>query len=249
MEGYYLEILLFFVATFSYILGQLAGGGAALIYTPLLIFLGIDPRIAIASSKAASFGGISGVWRYIKSGKIVWRHVPAYIIISVCASILGSRILISLDAGVAQTVFGILVLFVLPFIFFKSSWGLENLTHKISQTHESFGFLLYTLISIVQAGFGGVGLLVTYVLVTFFGYTIIEANATRRVPLIILNATAFLSFLLSGFIDYSLAITFLLASLTGNYLGAHLAIKKGNKVVKTFFMAFVLISAIKLLFF
>lgn len=243
-----IELLVFLIALLGYTLGQLAGGGAALLYTPVLILLGVDPRIAIASSKMAAFGGITGLYKFFKEKQIVWQYVPLFILLSIIASLLGPRLLISIDGVLAGRIFGGLVLLVLPFIFLKPSWGLLHESHAKHPVLKWAGFLLYFLIGIVQAAFGGVGLLVSFTLVSFFGYTIIQSNATRRVPLLLLNASAFVSFAFAGLVDYSIGAAFLLANLIGSYLGAHIAIKKGNKIVRVLFVCIVLLSGIKIIF-
>ncbi|MCB9798316.1 sulfite exporter TauE/SafE family protein [Candidatus Nomurabacteria bacterium] len=244
-----IEVVVFFVSLCAFIIGQISGGGAALIYTPVVIFLGIDPRIAIASGKMASFGGISGVYKFHKEKRIVWKHIPTFVILSLVAAFLGSRLLIHVDSDLASKIFGVLILLLLPLVLVRPKWGLEHIPHLKSRSTNNLGFVAYFIIAVVQAGFGGVGLLVSYTLVSFFGYTLIQANATRRFPLLFLNISAFFSYALSGLVDYSIGIAFFLASIVGSYVGAHIAVKKGNAVVKVFFLVLILISAAKLFFF
>ena len=82
-----------------------------------------------------------------------------------------------------------------------------------------------------------------------FGYTIIEANATNNIPWILLAISSFIIFAINGIVDYKIGTILLLGMITGGYIGAHVAIKKGDKWVKTLFAVLVIISGIKLLFF
>jgi uncharacterized membrane protein YfcA len=56
-------------------------------------------------------------------------------------------------------------------------------------------------------------------------------------------------FAFSGLIAYGAGIALLLGMVIGGYLGAHIAIKKGDLFVKLAFSVIVAISGLKLLFF
>jgi len=56
-------------------------------------------------------------------------------------------------------------------------------------------------------------------------------------------------FILAGIINYLFAITLMISSGVGSYLGATYAIKKGEKWVRNLFIIIIAIMAIKLLFF
>ena len=83
----------------------------------------------------------------------------------------------------------------------------------------------------------------------FFGVTIIESNATHRIPWLIGTIIALSVFMYNGIVNYSSGIALCLGMAIGGYLGAHTAVKKGNQWVKAFFTVIVIISAIKILFF
>ena len=105
--------------------------------------------------------------------------------------------------------------------------------------------------SMIFGGFfgGGAGTLVLYTLMIFFGFTIIEANATDIIPWFLLSLSGFIIFAINGIVDYGLGIALFLGMLAGGNLGAHTAIKQGNQWVKVIFTIVVIISGIKLLFF
>jgi uncharacterized membrane protein YfcA len=77
----------------------------------------------------------------------------------------------------------------------------------------------------------------------------IEVLATTVIPWLILSLSSLIIFINSGVIDYRAGIILIVGMAIGGYLGAHFAIKKGNVWVKRIFAVFVLVSAIKLLFF
>lgn len=247
MEPILFYIAIVLISLSANTLSQIAGGGTALINIPLLILLGIDPRIAIASTNMSSFGGITALPTYIKNNKVVWKIIPFLFIASIIAAIGGSTLLISLSSAQVEKIFGGIILFLIPLIFLKKKWGVTHDTIK-PRWLQLIGIILYIIVAIGQAGLGaGLGLVATYILVTFFGYSIIHANATRRIVLIVQNGLTFFILWYNDLVDLKIGLALLIGSIIGSYLGARLVIYKGNTFVKIFFISLVTISGIKLL--
>lgn len=62
-----------------------------------------------------------------------------------------------------------------------------------------------------------------------------------------LSISATIIFMFNGLVDYQLGVTLFLGMLLGGYVGAHMAIKKGNKFIKMILAIVVLVSAAKIL--
>jgi uncharacterized membrane protein YfcA len=235
------------ISMFSGLLGQLAGGGGGLITIPFLIFFGVPPHVAIGSNKVAAFGNIGALHTYIKNKQLQWNWIPILTTIGLVAGWFGATLTLNTDPELIEKIIAILIFALLPFILFKKSWGTTK--KEISKTHKGFGLFFYSIAAVVQAAYSaGLGIINTYILVTFFGWTLIEANATRRIPLIIMNILVFGIFLKAGAVNISLALGIFIGQLVGGYIGSHIVIRKGNEFVKTFFIILVVISAIELLF-
>ena len=96
---------------------------------------------------------------------------------------------------------------------------------------------------------GGGGTLVFYVFMAFFGFTIIQSSATNKIPWFVLGIISVVIFAMNGIINYLYGVFLIAGMFVGGYLGAHTAIKKGNRWVKIVFAIIVIASSIKLLFF
>ncbi|MCK5042613.1 MAG: sulfite exporter TauE/SafE family protein, partial [Candidatus Aenigmarchaeota archaeon] len=83
----------------------------------------------------------------------------------------------------------------------------------------------------------------------FFGFTIIQSNATSIIPWFVMSITSLIIFIINGLVVYQVGISLFAGMLVGGYLGAQTAIKKGNRWVKIIFLAVVFVSAVKILFF
>ena len=83
----------------------------------------------------------------------------------------------------------------------------------------------------------------------FFGFTIIESNATDMIPWLLMSILTLVIFIMNGLVNFKLGIPLVIGMFIGGYIGAHMAVKKGDKWIKTIFIFIVVISAIKILFF
>jgi uncharacterized membrane protein YfcA len=101
----------------------------------------------------------------------------------------------------------------------------------------------------VLAGFfgGGSGTLIFYTLMMFFGITIIQVAATQILPFMVLTVSSLIVFALNGIIDYGIGIVLMAGTAVGGYLGAHIAIKSGERWVRRLFAAVVIGAGAKLL--
>ena len=81
----------------------------------------------------------------------------------------------------------------------------------------------------------------------FLGMSALEANVTRRFSQLALNALVFLGVIGSGLMVLDVAVVGAISAFFGGQLGSHLALKKGDRFVLTFFAIFMFISGLVLL--
>ncbi len=245
-----MEIISFVLAilagSFAGFIGSSVGGGG-LISIPALIFLGLPPVTAIATSKLGAVGmGISSCYKYNKEKKVNWKLVPPLFFIYLIGAFIGSSFVLTIDESILTKAVGVILLLVLLLIIFKPEIGVKKQKPK----HKKIGYLLLALIGF-WAGFfgGGYGIMAGYVLTIFFGLSFIEMTGTDLMASwgIMLSSLAVFAF--NGVIDYGLGIAIGIGFFLGGYAGSAFAIKKGNAWVRLLFIVFVVISAIKLLFF
>jgi uncharacterized membrane protein YfcA len=95
---------------------------------------------------------------------------------------------------------------------------------------------------------GGLGTLVSVVLMSMLGMTATEANVTKRWSQLILNSTIVVGVLFSGLIVWQVLLVLIPLSILGGYLGGKIAVKKGNKFVLDVMIILMVISALLLIF-
>lgn len=239
---------IFLIGVIASILGSLVGGGS-LLSIPFLMFVGLPPQIAIATDRFGSVGqAITAFFKFQKAKKILWKQVPLLAVLSLTGSLIGANILLNINSKILQNIVGVILIILLPFIVFKKDLGVRR--NKTKGLKMFFGLSIYLLVQIFTGFFGGgTGPIIFYILMTFFGLAIIEANATQIIPVLVLYISSLTIFAINGIINYKIGAVLLIGMAIGGYIGAHLALKKGNKWVKSLFVLLVIISGIKLLFF
>ncbi len=223
-------------------------GAGGLISVPSLIFLGLPPQVAIATDRFGTIGqSFTAGYKFFKAKKIVWEYVPIFTALSFVGALIGATLLTKANPAILEKAIGVLLLVLLSIILFKRNLGIERV-HK-SKQHKTIGFTLYLLLAIFGGFFGqGTGPLVMFVLTYFVGLTVIEVLATNTIPWRILSVASAIIFAFHHLIDYKVGVVLLVSMAIGGYVGAHVAVHKGDAWIKRLFAVFVVIASIKLLF-
>ncbi len=246
MTIYLLTFAISFVAS---IISGIAGGGAGFITSPLFILMGLPPQVAIATAKFGGLGiTLGGFFTFRKTKFIKWKYVLYLSLLSGTAGIIGSFWLLSLDEKVIEKSIGVLMLLSLPVLLLKKDSGIvETVTSKSSTI---VGGILFFCIAILQSSFGsGIGTLIPVVMTNLFGFTSLEANATRKIPGIVLALISLVIFMAYSVVNYKLGVCILTGTYLGSTVGTKIAVKKGDVFVKRFLIVIIVILSVKLLLF
>ena len=215
---------------------------------PFLIFLGLPPHFAIGTHRLATvFGSIVSIRKYLKSGKIIWKYVITFTLLSVIIGILGVQVLFSVNAEIASNIVGVGVLLPLPLLFLKEI-GIKQ--RSISSTATLIGYVLYALLSFWGGMFGpGSKTMFLYLLTFVFGFTFIQALATRVIPAFFSRIVIFLLFANAGMVNWTYGFFLVLGYIVGCHIGVDVALRKGNEWIRLLLTVVVVLSSLKLILF
>jgi uncharacterized membrane protein YfcA len=182
----------------------------------------------------------------MKSKEIVWKYVAPFSVLALVAAPVGSQLLLRTDESSLKAIIVAIMLLMLPTIFIKKDIGLVD--KEASGIRKSIGYVIFFLVLVWQAYFGGAAATITfYVMMFFFGMTINRANATSKIPGLFLGLSTLFVFATHGIVNWAYGIAVFFGMLIGGYLGAHTALRKGNAWVKGLFAVIVLLSAVKMI--
>jgi len=229
------QLILFLISLAANLFSAFAGGGAGLIQLPALIFLGLPFGVALATHKVASVAlGIGATARHLRERSLEWRFALFILGCGVPGVVLGAGLILEVPGHVARVALGVLTIGLGVFSWCRPELGL---TYKPRRRHQagylSGGLALFLIGALNGSLTSGTGLLVTLWLVSWFGLDYRRAVAYTLVLVgVFWNGSGALTLGLLGEIRWSWLPALLLGSLLGGYVGAHLAIVQGNRMIK-----------------
>lgn len=237
----------FLIGVAASFMGVVAGG-ASLITVPFLIFIGLPPQVAIATNKFGGMGiSLGASYKLLwKTKNILWEYVVGFCLLSALGAYLGANMVLAIDPALLTKLVGAATLVMIPLLLIKNDRGTVRV--QTSKPHKVIGHILYFLAMILAGSFGSGGILLTYIFLFLFGFTMLQTMATITPPFLLLSITSTVVFALNGIIDFAVGIALFAGMIVGGHLGAHTAVKKGDAWLKTVFTIMVAISGIKLLF-
>lgn len=244
------QVSLLIISLLANLLSALAGGGAGLLQFPLLLFLGLSFATALATHKIASVAlGLGATLRHLREGSLDWRFAGFMLGCGLPGVLIGAYLILDLPQSWAIFCLGLLTAGLGLYSVFKSDLGLQQQPSHRDLQGMLIGGLVLMLIGILNGSLtSGTGLFVTLWLVRWFGLDYRRAIAYTLVLVgVFWNSTGALTLGILGEIRWAWLPALLLGSLIGGYLGAHLAIKSGNRWIKRAFEVVTLLVGIKLI--
>lgn len=242
-------IIVILVGLVSGFLGATVGGGG-MISIPALLFLGLPPHVVVGTNKVGDIGAFAAaVKEYLKAKRIDLRMALVLACLAVVGSILGTQIMIQLDAHSLRILIGVVILVFLPFLLLKRNMGLKK--REIPRWKVTAGMVIFFLLSVIGAVTGGAGgaTVALFLMIYFFGFEIIRGYATNTPSELIQAVIPATIYFLYGFVHIPFATVLLISSFAGGFIGSKTALKGGSKWVRNLFVIVVILSVIKILFF
>lgn len=244
------QLVLFSVSLLANTLSALSGGGAGLLQLPALIFLGLPFAVALATHKVASVAlGVGATLRHLKSGSLSLRLVVMILASGLPGVWLGARWILEVDEALATIALGVMTLAIGLYSWRRPQLGQVAVAVNLDKPRLIIGLLVLFLAGVLNGSLtSGTGLIVTLWLVRWFGLDYKQAVAHTLVLVgLAWNATGAITLGVLGSIAWDWLPALLVGSLIGGYLGAHLAIKGGNRVIKRIFEAVTVLTGVALI--
>ena len=245
------QVIVFFAAVIANTFSALAGGGAGLIQFPILIFLGLPFSTALATHKVATVAlGIGATLRYLKEDIVEKNFAMFMLIVGVPAVLMGALTIINIPSDAAEFFLGVLTLSLGMYSIFQQQLG----QHYQPINRDKKGFLIggggLFFIGFLNGSItAGTGLFCTILLVRWFGMDYKRAvTYTLIIVGLFWNGVGGITLALVEDVKWEWIGVLLFGSFIGGYAGAHLALLKGNKLIKRGYEIITVLIGLKLLF-
>lgn len=232
------DVLLFSAAILAGVMNSVAGGGSFISF-PALVFTGVPPIPANATSTVALWPGIvasAGAYRHrLPRGSRLWIPMVAA---SVTGGVAGALLLLH----TRQSTFMHMVpyLFLAATLLFAFGKRISARFGSTAQTAPSLGALAAaTAVQFaiaVYGGFfgGGIGILILAILTLLGMKEIHSMNAIKTVLAASINGVAIITFIVAKAVFWPEAILMVAGSILGGYGGAKYAQRVNPRLVRGF---------------
>ena len=227
-------------------------GGTSLIMVPLLIWLGMASKNAIATNMfALIFLSISGTIGFRKEvNPTHYKMIAIFSILTICGSFIGANLILAIDEDTLKKVIAIIICIIAGSFLFKRNLGVQEKKKKISKMKYFIAALSIFILGIYGGFFsGGYVTLLSYILILAFGLNFLQTAFITKVFNIFSSFIACGLFYYHGLIDFSVGIPLAISMSVGAFFGSKLAILKGSLWVRNLFILFAIALAIKLIAF
>ena len=238
METY----IIIFLCIASFVAGFIDAivGGGGLIQTPAALVLLPNQSVAsiIGTLKIPGFSGTSiAAYQYVKKVKVNWKLFVVMAIVSFSFSYLGSSLLNVMKNDFMKPVLFVILILLLIYTYLKKDFGHFHISILTQQQLYLYASLIVAILGFYDGFIGpGTGSLLIMAFIAILGFDFLQANANAKLVNLATNIGSITLFVLKGKIIWTIAIPMAICNVTGSWLGARLAISKGNGFIRVFFL-------------
>jgi uncharacterized membrane protein YfcA len=239
--------LLFGTGLVAGFVDAIAGGGG-LITLPVLLNLGIDPKLALGTNKLqASFGSGSATVHFARAGTVPLHDCRRGFAITFVGAALGTVLVQQLPRDFLAHAIPVLLVVVAVYILLKPDLGTVDAAPRLARGWFDAGFGL--LLGFYDGFFGpGTGTFWAMAFVVGLGFHLTRATGYTKVMNFASNLSSLLFFLLGRNVLFGPGLVMGAGQLLGARLGSHLVVTKGAKFIRPIFITMVLAITAKLLY-
>lgn len=225
-------------------------GGGGLIQTPVaLVALPLLPvATVIGTLKIPAFSGtFIAASQYLKSVKINRKLLALMMVLAVPSAYLGSTLLTHVSNDFMKPMLLVVLSLLVVYTYAKKNFG-----QHADKSHSNSQQLLYAvIISVVVVGFydgfigPGTGSFFVVAFVSLLGFDFLQASANAKMVNLATNFGSIFLFVIKGKIIWAIAIPMAFCNAFGGFVGARLAISRGNQFIRIFFLIVVIGTLIR----
>lgn len=217
------------MAAFAAGLVDAIAGGGGLLTVPSLLAAGLPPQIALATNKGqASFGAVSSFTSFWARGGIDKNRAPLAFACGFIGSLVGARVLLLIRPEPLRPVVLVLLLVAAGIV----SYPRKPQAHARPWAMAALGPITFAL-GFYDGFFGpGVGSMLIVAFVLVFGDSLTRASGNAKVTNLASNLAALALFASRGAVVWKIALPMAAANAAGAFVGARLAVKRGDRFVR-----------------
>jgi uncharacterized membrane protein YfcA len=218
-------------------------GGGGLVQTPMLLFTFPNTKVAnlLGTTKIPSFcGTATAAWFYQKQVKMQWRLAGFVAAAAFAASLLGSHLVTLIQNDTIKPVILVVLIAVAIYTYTKKDLGILSADAAASKASLWKGIICGLVLGFYDGFIGpGAGSFLVLAFIGLLNEDFLHANAHAKFVNMATNLASIIYFTSTGQIFFKLSIPMAVCNMLGGYPGSKLALLRGNKFIRIFFLIIV----------
>lgn len=215
-------------------------GGGGLIQTPAALVLLPQYPVAtvIGTLKIPAFSGTSvAAYQYAKRVQLNYKMLALMACIAFTAAFCGSKLLSMVSNSFMKPLLLIVLVLVAIYTYTNKKFGTHTEKQHSQQQQWWYAAIISVVIGFYDGFIGpGAGSFLVLAFISILGFDFLNASANAKFVNLSTNLGSISFFLLSGKILFSIALPMAACNMVGGWLGAKLALLKGNSFIRIFFL-------------
>jgi uncharacterized membrane protein YfcA len=238
--------LLTAVALVAGTVDAIAGGGG-LLSVPALLAAGLPPHLALATNKGQSvFGSFAALARFTHAGLVDGRRARVTFPAGLAGAFLGAALVLVVPPATLRPLVLVLLAAAALFIGLRPA-PVPAAEAAPTRSRPAVAVLVALAIGAYDGFFGpGTGTFLIVAFVGLLGDGMARASASAKVVNFASNLAALILFASRGLVIWKIALPMAAAQLAGGWIGAHLAVRRGDALVRKVVVAVALALAARL---
>ncbi len=239
-------------AALAGLVDAVAGGGGLIQLPALFLLLPRDRAAAVAAvlgtNKLSSICGTGmAVVQYARRVRLPWRTLGPTAGSALVFSLAGARVAAGMNPAVLRPLILALLIAVAGYTFVRKDLGRVHAPRFARRHEQVLGALVGAAIGFYDGFFGpGTGSFLLFAFAGWFGFDFLHASACAKVVNFATNLSAMTYFTATDHVWYRYGLPMAACNVAGAVVGARLALGRGNRFVRAFFL--VVVSAMILRF-
>lgn len=243
------QIFLLCLAAFAAGFVDAIVGGGGLIQTPasLVVLQQYSVVTAISCTKIPSFSGtLLAALQYLKKVKLNYTLTIIMCVLAFFSSFAGSELLSVVSNEFMKPVLLCVLTVVAIYTYLKKDFGQQEAKHHPHQKELWYAIAISLIIGFYDGFIGpGAGSFLILAFISLLGYDFLHASAQAKLVNLATNLGSIVLFTIKGKIIWMVAIPMAVCNAVGGMLGAKMAIVKGNKFIRVFFLVIIIGTLIR----
>ncbi len=243
------EIITLCIAAFAAGFIDSIVGGGGLVQTPAVLITLPQYPVAtlLGTTKIPSFCGTAiASYQYAKKVPVQWKLLAVMCSVALIAAISGSYTVSIVSNRYMKPVIFCILIPVFIYTYSKKNFG-KSVTKSLNHGKELFYCIAFALVIGFYDGFigPGAGSFLVLFFISILGFDFLKASAHAKFVNLATNIGSIIYFGGSGHILFHFAIPMAVFNFAGSFIGARLAILKGNQFIRIFFLLVIMGTMIR----